>query len=261
MARISPDKDDAATAIAPLLADSENIVSEEAGKQLLQLGACALPLIVQTLHSDQPAVRLKATRLLRQTYSFSLQSRTWIVAAAEVNEAIRSAINDPDPAVRMEAIGAAAERGQATAEEISALWQSGGSANLELALTAVCGLGDAATQFLPVMLALLDDKWTWELNIRKNPSMRSRLDLMLGALSAMKTGARPATERLVAIGKKRGDEALSIARTLHEIGAADANVASVLQPLLWSTDKKKSGPPVNCWSRSGRMKLANKSRC
>jgi HEAT repeat protein len=239
VASINPDQEAAAAAIAPLLGDAENAVAEAAGRELLQLGAAALRPIVESVHSAHSKTRLNAARLLRHiNFNVALESR-WSRVQAEVAESLEGTIDDPDLAVRMEAISGRAERGQASAKEIRALWHSGPKENLKLALQAACRLGDAATQFLPDVLALLDDRTA------DNESDINRFRLLLRALSAMKTGARTAADRLVAISKELGDDdSLSVARTLHNIGADDADIAVVLRPLLRSTkthDTRRAG--------------------
>lgn len=221
MARIAADKSKAADLIAPLLGDSDHVVREAASKALLEIGPQAFKPLLQALRSDQVAMRLQVVRTLRNTRNLK-----WASAGDEIVVAIRSAIPDADPAIRLEALTAAAEWDQATVDEVGELLRGEDINRVIIALTAFRTLQESAAPLLPDVLTLLDDQTAFEI-------VPGRLKLLLGALKSMKTEARPATKRLVEIGLKRRDEAsLTIAQTLQAIGANEHEIASVLTPLL-----------------------------
>ncbi|MBI3865919.1 MAG: HEAT repeat domain-containing protein [Planctomycetia bacterium] len=236
------------------MTDPEFEVCDAAGKALVRIGPSALPSITQALRDGGPEARLIAVRVLRQTgsgwkpplrdnfnevahYRFrtGLDGQSWGQATTEIDEAIRAAVKDSDPAIRLEAIACSVERGLARAEEIRELWQSNDPANVDLALLAVSGLDKAAVQFLPELMKLFDDKTLLSRATGIAASDPHRLEYMLLALKAMKTGAQPAIPRLIAIADDRRDRiCLMIAETLDASGADDEQILSVLRPLMWT---------------------------
>jgi HEAT repeat protein len=114
-------------------------------------------------------------------------------------------------------------------------------ARVQNAYGAIRRLGDEAAPLLPDILALLDDETAFAPPPDKNGhSVPARLQSVLSVLSSMKTAARPATGRLVQIGAARQDYAcISIATTLHDIGAEERIVGSVLEPLLLDPDWRR----------------------
>jgi HEAT repeat protein len=240
---IDPNREAAATAIAPLLADPSPSVRESAGTGLCQVGPPAIKPLLEMVRSDQAVARLEALRTLGMTFH-SIQPVLWDTKEAERLEAIRSLANDPVPDIRLEAITLAAERGTANPSEIKELLHD--PVRFNIALAAVGKLGEAAEPLLPDVLAFLDDQTAFE-EIDPNLSrtdvrfVPGRLKMILSTLKSMKKSARGSTDRLVEIGMKRHDyPCIVIAQTLYDIGAEDGQVASVLVPLVLNPHKSLS---------------------
>lgn len=257
---INADKESAAAAIAPLLADSDQTVRDSVRVALSDIGTSAVKPVREMLHCDLPATRLEVVRVLQYMYSHSRRN-DWQLAQLELMDVIAKPLlellksdqpairleaarllqvvpygakweslradlgdvfNDPDPNVRIEAVVAAALWNMASLEQLRELLQDPARANT--GLRAIAKLGEDAVPLLPEVLAVLD-------------SQPGSLVSVLGALEAMKTGARPATERLVQIADTHRDTVcMMIASTLHAIGAEDDVVAGVLMPLLLDPD-------------------------
>jgi HEAT repeat protein len=232
--RISPGKE-AADAISPLLADAVAVVRQSAGAALFEIGPDAVVPLLAMLHSDQPAARFEVVQVLRRPDARNHNKLAGV--RAEIIDALVEACHDPDAKVRYEAITAAAEWGCASPQQVRELLQD--LERTRTGLLAVPRLGDDASQLLPDILALLDDERPlppvpFIAVGRSNPD---RLHAILNTLSSMKTAARPATDRLVELSSKRRDHAcISIAKTLHDIGAEEDVVAGVLSPLLQIRD-------------------------
>ncbi|MBI3865920.1 MAG: HEAT repeat domain-containing protein [Planctomycetia bacterium] len=260
--RISSDKGATAGFLAPRLADPETRVRETAGKELLAMGPLALPHIIAVLQTGEPATRLEALRVIRRVQpsppaasqysttnqrfhpawrSVSPSLRTWGAVQTELDEAIRSALADTDPAVRLEALGCAAEHGLATADDIRELLHCREPANVSLALAILPGLEDSAVQFLPDVMALFDDEAALATDKVREISMgwrQGRRYELLQALRAMKSGARPAIPRLVEVAERRRDYVCVLfAEALASIGADDAEIRRVLEPVLLSDNR------------------------
>lgn len=271
IASVSPDKESALKTIAPLLGDPESAVRLGVGMALAQLGEIAVNPLLEMLHSDNPAMRLEAVRVLnymrghpiggtRTEVPLDALHKPLIELLGSDQPAIRLdalrllqvtrngtksdtmrtdlaiVFDDPDPDIRNEAVITAIAWGVASPEQVRRLVRD--PARIETGLRAVGTMGDDAAQLLPDVLALLDDQTAFAppdgRDVRNPPK---RLELVLYALSSMKTVALPATERLIEIAARRRDFGnLSIARTLHAIGAADDVVAGPLSPLLLNPD-------------------------
>jgi len=229
ISQINPDQESVAANLAPLLADSDDSVRANAGTALFEIGPHAVKPLLAMLHSDQTVARLEAVRWLRKLQN---QHKSGDMGQ-QVIDAVGDVLRDPDPEVRIEAVMAAAEWGIASPQQVRKLLHD--PARAWNGLSAIGKLGDDAAQLLPDVIAMLDDETplAFAPNMRDPHMTRDRLQAVLNALSSMKTGASPATGRLVEISSKHHDyTCISIATTLHAIGAEEDVVASVLTPLL-----------------------------
>lgn len=273
--RISRDKESAAATIAPLLADHESAVCESVATALVDIGPRDVKPLIEMLRGGSPATRLEVVRVLLRMHTPFNGRRMPVKIMAAVRKSLleilegdqpamrldamqmlqyvppgthqwkslqvdlRIAFDDPDPEVRIEAVAAAAAWGKARPAQLRKLLRD--PLRCSTAFAALGTLGDETAELLPDVLLLLDDQTAFARIRRREPrSTPERLQTVLTALASMKTGARPATERLVQIGNARGDYAcLSIAETLHAIGADEDKIGRVLAPLLLDPDPSR----------------------
>jgi HEAT repeat protein len=242
-AMVRVDAEDAARHIAPMLADPESSVRNVVSTELVRIGPTALPVLEDLLHDDRAPVRLEAVRVLRSTFDLGAQLK-WHQSNGKVNLAIRNAVADPDRAVHLEAVVTAAQYGETTPEEIRELLETGVSEHRQITLSAIPKLGDDGAQFLPEVMALLDDDAatgadTDVLLSRERTIVLTRLKFALTILDGMKHVALPAVDRLVEIGKRRpGETSLAVVRTLQRIGADEVDIFQVLMPLIKGDDRR-----------------------
>src|SRR5579872_6747079 len=250
---ISPNRDETSQALAPLLADPDQSVSEEAVKMLSRLRAGAAKPVMDVLSSRSPSACSQALRVLRR-----IRQRQ---ALADIDDAVRKLRDSSEPRIRVAALIALADWGLAGPGEIRELLRTGdhldftitdpdGRGPVEAALQAIAASEAPAPELLPDILALLDDSAQIEAipaAVRKLDAIPARLELVLEAMRAMKTAARPAAPRLFALFNARGDFArVLIAQTLFDVGAETGELLAALLPLLFDANHRVAG-------RAGRL--------
>jgi HEAT repeat protein len=245
--QVGRNPDEAASVAAQLLADPDIGVREEAASFLETLGPRAIDAVSGMLRSDFAPARILALQLLR----------LWELdeTKPEMNEAVRSLEDDPDPAVRSEALVTIVACGKPTASEIRlllhrepsvtfknashAINQHGGNC-VAIALAAIIRQGPVAAELLPGLLGLLGADGS-----SKSPQVPW---LVLQALRALKGAAEPAVPRLRRLFEELQHSSdlnvryssIKIAETMFEVGAEGDELVPILIPLL------KSDPWI-CW--------------
>lgn len=228
LAHIEFDKKSAAAYIAPLLADSQQSVREDVGKELLGIGPPALSPILAMLRNEQAAVRLNVVLVLKGT-----NTRSWAGQHAEILQAVHEALKDPDPGVRAEALTVLAEWDQATPAEVGELLRNDDDRRVVLALNAVTRMKQEASVLLPDIIVLFERFNLDDVNSARGRGLDGRLQAILAALTSLKRAALPAAPRLLQLSAKCNLRSrIPIAQTLADIGADPADIVGVLSPLL-----------------------------
>ncbi|HLJ10677.1 MAG TPA: HEAT repeat domain-containing protein [Planctomycetaceae bacterium] len=229
---VSRDPDEIGEATAPLLADADEGVREAAAKELIAIGPSATKLVLGMLRHDIAAIRGHVLRILRAPM---VQSQSY----SEIEQNVRELVNDPDPAIQIEAVTALAEWNMAKPSEIRTLLNSEDPARVHVGLVAARTMGAAAAELLPDILARLDQKEfdnTPEVNNQWTPS---RLDPILQVLSSMGTAALSAGPYLIRVFELRHDYSrMSIAKTLFAIGVDAEDIGCLLAPFVLDSNRR-----------------------
>jgi HEAT repeat protein len=225
--QIYPDTKAAAGIIAPLLVDADEGVRATAEEELISVGSNADRVVAEMLSSRQAEARTAALRFFR-TRELRPPRAPEVVAPAVV-ASVRELLGDADPGVQFEARALLVVWRMAGPAEAAELLRSASPEHIRLGLKAVAALPDHAEGLTPEILAALD-----RLNLDKvGPSV---LTDILGSLSAMKSGLRPAIPRLAKLLESREPEVrVAVARALVDIGADPATLVPGLTPLLTHT--------------------------
>jgi HEAT repeat protein len=239
MRSITQNSDEAARSAAQMLADPDEEVRDAAAAQLLVIGPRATDIVLESLQNDLPAARSQALRVLREWK----QPRPfgWPAWCQEVRERVRKRLDDPDPDVRIEALTAVALFGIAEPAEIRELLQHEDAARAEIALRAVPGLGEErSAELLPDVVDVMD---RFPINPDQvppgNPRNSISQHLILSALQAMKTAARPAAPHLMRLfrAQRLDYTRKQITETLIAIGTDRDDLVGLLAPLLLDEDR------------------------
>jgi HEAT repeat protein len=237
---ITQNSDEAARSAAQMLADPDEEVREAAASQLLVIGPQATNIVLETLQNDLPAARSRALRVLREWK----QPRPfgWPAWRQEVREIVRNRLDDPDPGVRIEAQTAVALFGIAEPAEIRELLQHEDAARAEIALGAIPELTDRAAELLPDVVDVMDRFPVSPYQIAQGSRYSTNSisqHLILSALKAMKTAARPAVPQLMRLFRAEQWDYTrkEITETLIAIGTDTDDLVGLLAPLLLDEDR------------------------
>jgi HEAT repeat protein len=238
--RVSRNPEAAAGVAGRLLADRDSRVREEAARFIETLGPPAIGTVTEMLGSEFAPARILALQMLR----------LWELdeTRPEMGEAVRALEDDPDPAVRTEALATIVACGKPTVSEIRLLlrqdplvifrngppeiYQRGNG--MTIALAAVIRRGPDAAELLPDVLALVGD----------GSNLTMPLWDVLSVLSALKTEARPAVPRLRRLFEDfqndsqpgRPESSVRIAETMLDVSADPDEIVAILTPLLKSQE-------------------------
>jgi HEAT repeat protein len=199
--QICTDPEDLWPTIAQMLADPSNDIRETAVGLLdgatthhIAIFADKFPLRfrVPRLTPEEDRQRIRAVFPLAQSERSDLRGLAIriLTAAAkrndrDVTEVLLGLVNDRDPAVRVAAISAVAQRGAARVEDVREWLRDDDSRVVDSGLFSVPWLGSEGEQVVPELLALVD----------KLPD--NRLTALMTALRPYKSSAKPALPGLV----------------------------------------------------------------
>ena len=214
--KICDDQEQILAATADFLADTEPHVRQFASANLQTAGPSAIPVLIAMAHFESADTRLLVIQLLADAD----QDRD----PGEVNAALRSLLDDPDGAVRLQAITAVIGRGDAQLDEVRGWLREEDPKLVSAALGTIQFFGPESVAALPELQALLDDD-------------SGTRPLPLAALASLKSAARPLIPALLRRGANGSPRnRFDVARTLVEMGAHPPEVVPLLLPLLDEKD-------------------------
>jgi HEAT repeat protein len=233
---ISNNSEESSRVAAQMFGDSDGEVREAAVSQLLLIGPRATKTVLERLDDDRDVVRRQALRVLREWKQPRPEgSPQWL---AEVRAPVRRLLDDPNGAIRIDALTAIAGWGLAEPDEIRELLHHEDSTRVVVALGAVSQLDERAAEFLPDVVELIDRLGLDHIPAPGNHDILSEMDLVLRAFRKMKTAARPAAPRLMQLLAARHDYTRTvICKTLVAIGTDTEDLTRVLTPLLLDEER------------------------
>ncbi|HEY2250644.1 MAG TPA: HEAT repeat domain-containing protein, partial [Planctomycetaceae bacterium] len=214
--RICDDQDQVLATAAGFLADTDLLVRELAARTLQMAGPSAISPLIAMAHSESPDARQLVIRLLPGADKFGDPD--------EVKAALRSLMDDPVEAVRLQAIKAVVDRHAAQLDEIRGWLRDEDPKLIAEGVRAVNSLGvEAAPVVLPDLADMLEKT--------NGPTAWA----VLNAISHFKAGAAPLIPALLRYrGNPNSGAHFQIAQTLLAIGAESADLVPILISFLAS---------------------------